>query len=190
MFGGSDFEVLNTCPMDSFQARLAQVNAECCGEGAVCTDGTPSGCSIDCVRVATRFGRVSCHHCVTPSCAQGIVWTDVFADCEDMLAAMVPDMAQYRRLNAQCLAIDATRLETVADSADCQPPCITSCADWKVSTAACKRLFSSGLRFHADGAVLQASGLVRSESYVVHEMAKAGDDTEWSMHMEFNAGGR
>ena len=46
------------------------------------------------------------------------------------------------------------------------------------------------MRVDADGAGLQASGLVRSESYVVHEMAKAGDDTEWSMHMEFNAGGR
>ena len=50
--------------------------------------------------------------------------------------------------------------------------------------------FLAGLRVYADGAGLQASGLVRSESYVVHEMAKAGDDTEWSMHMEFNAGGR
>jgi hypothetical protein len=78
--------LVGSCPLDTFEARLINVNAACCSGDApgVCEDGIPQTCSYQC----------------------GRLWTSFYSKCEPLLSKLVDGVASYSRFTDRCMDVD------------------------------------------------------------------------------------
>jgi hypothetical protein len=87
-----------SCPLDTLQDRLKEVDELCCDGSGSCVDGVPTQCPYRC----------------------GRAWTEFYTGCQSVLSMFFEDVDQLHTLSDRCLDIDPLSITMALHTASCE----------------------------------------------------------------------